>query len=88
MGECLLLLIDFVHPIPTGVNLPPRSARGWDQGGRLTGRVRGTVAAGRKGLAGSGVINELWFQKQTTAQGGEAGIHGTESCAKNLQVIP
>lgn len=44
MGECLLLLIDFVHPIPTGVNLPPRSARGWDQGGRLTGRVRGTVA--------------------------------------------
>lgn len=44
--------------------------------------------ASRKGLAGSRVINELGFQKQTTAQGGEAGIHGTEICAKNLQAIP
>ena len=34
------------------------------------------------------VINELGFQKQTTAQEGEVGIHGTESCAKNLQPIP
>lgn len=49
MGENLLLLIDFVHPIPTGVNLPPHSARGWDQGGRLTGRVRGTVAGRPEG---------------------------------------
>lgn len=87
MGENLLPLIDFVHPTPTGVNLPPCSARGWDQEDRLTGRVRGTVAS-RKGLAGSRVINELGFRKQTTAQGGEAGIHGTEICAKNLQAIP
>ena len=34
------------------------------------------------------VINELGFQKQTTAQEGEPGIHGTESCAKNSQPIP
>ena len=33
------------------------------------------------------VINELGFQKQT-AQEGEPGIHGTESCAKNSQPIP
>lgn len=79
----MTLLIDFVHPMPTGVSLHSAlsEAAARDRDGQQASE--GTVAD-RNGLAGSRVINDLGLRDQTTARGGEGGIHGVGSCAKNL----
>ena len=76
-------LIDFVHPILTGVSLHSALSEAGAREKDRQGGSEGTVAD-RKGLAGSRVINGLGLGEQTMARGGEGSVDGVGSCAKNL----
>lgn len=79
----IILLIDFVHPIPTGVSLHSVLSEAGAREKDGQGGSKGTVAD-RKGLAGSRVINGLGLGEQAMARGGEDSVDRVGSCAKNL----